>query len=91
MTFFANAVKASRLILFQKEVRKVNKTLLEEDQHFDGWRLGHGYVDFLSYWVMHVPLVHKCEGYCSYCVCARVYVCVYVCTCLCVHFQSYFI
>ena len=46
MTFFANAVKASRLILFQKEVRKVNKTLLEEDQHFEGWRLGHGYVDF---------------------------------------------
>ena len=27
----------------------VYKTLLEDDEHFEGWSLGHGYVHVISY------------------------------------------
>ena len=38
------------------------KTLFEEDEHFEGWNLGHGYVHLICYWDMHVSLVRMCEG-----------------------------
>ena len=56
------SLKASFLIIiFQREVRKVYKTLFEEDEHFEGWNLGHGYVHLICYWDMHVSLVRMCE------------------------------
>ena len=31
-------------LFFQKEVRRVYKVLLEDDENFDGWNLGYGLV-----------------------------------------------
>ena len=50
MIFFGKSLKARPLIILsQKEVRNVYKTLLEDDEHFERWSLGHGYVHVISY------------------------------------------
>ena len=47
--FFLSLKSRPLIILSQKEVRNVYKTLLEDDEHFEGWSLGHGYVHVISY------------------------------------------
>ena len=44
MIFFKSLKARPLIILSQKEVRNVYKTLLEDDEHFEGWSLGHGYI-----------------------------------------------
>ena len=45
------------LLYLQKEVRKVYKNLIEEDENFEGWTLGHGYVHVQVYvFINSVPV-----------------------------------
>ena len=51
-------LKGSFIFILQKEVRRVYKSLLEDDENFDGWTLGHGYVwmSLSASGILHVGL-----------------------------------